>query len=213
MGTEYELCKPEEHEFIELGKGSFSKIADILLKAKMKSLSYEEVWPSIEDCSFIKEMKDRCVYSDTYQIFDYLFWLKEFFFKKVYKWYSENVRLITDEEFAECYENNDEFKLICSRYTTEASKAEFIRTHKKDYLNAVKEWKKECEEKRNNLDNLHQLKLLLENIRSTIGKVELSKLSHDDRSKIYDVIFEGGLIDQALSTLEDFNKRGTINKK
>ncbi len=160
MGTEYELCKPEAHEFVELGKGSFRKIADILLRSKMKSLPYEEVWPSIENCDFIKEVKDSCVYSDSYQIFDYLFWLKEFFFKKVYKWCSEDVRLITDEEFAECYENNGEFKLICSRYTTEASKAEIIRTHKKDYLNAVKEWKKECEEKRNSIDNLQQLKNL-----------------------------------------------------
>lgn len=165
MGIEYELCKPEAHEFIELGKGSFGEIADILLKAKMESLPYEEVWQFIENCNFIKEMKDSCVYSDLYQIFDYLFWLKEFFFKKVYKWYSCDVRLITDEEFAECYENNGEFKLICSRYTTEASKAEFIRTHKKDYLNAVKGWKKECEEKRNSLDNLQQLKHLNEQLK------------------------------------------------
>lgn len=185
MGTEYFYVDTDRKEYFEIGKGAAQNLCEMLKNGKQKGITCVDLWQDLEKDSWIQTLKSS-------GRFDYLFWLKGEFIPKLYSWINENSKCLSEYDLENFPFN--EFKEVGSRYVSENTINSFIKDHIKEYLLFKAE-----------LGPIANLRDTLERIRRLCLEINLENLDHDDRDRLYDIMFDEGLIDQALFFL---NKTG-----
>ena len=190
MGVEYYFVDIQRSEYAELGKIPEAKeLLDIMKKAKKASKLYHKVYQKIR--------KEFDYFDDIDE--DYELFLKEKFFKDLYDWITDETICYNDASYLYFdgyvgYRENEKpfdflksFNCIATRFPTDDELAEVV---------------KEYEKKENPITKA------IENLESIKGKcltIQLDKLNHVDRTKLYDIIFDDGLVDKTIKILKELS--------
>lgn len=187
MGVEYYYVDMKRKEYVELGKFHDAKeLLDLLIKSKKTLKSYRKVFNKIiREFDYFQDLEEG------YEIF-----LREKFFKELYNWINPDI--ICYNDWADLYSDGfvgrreddipvkifDTYTCALSRFPKEGELEQVVANYNKQE------------------DPVKKAIANLEAIKKLCATIHLETLDHDDRVKLYDIMFADGLVDETISLLK-----------
>lgn len=192
MSYEYFLFDHNRKEYVELGNRLSIEFFKTLKESKENNLSFEQFLNNLDKLDYFIDLRvEKC--------FELLFWLQSDFLKQIYDWMTLDVEFIVSPDI-ECYAIH-EYKRVKSVSIKPYILKSFIKYNKEEFNKQVKYWKE------NQLEGLPEIKYILKKIQNSLLTIHLEHLDHDDRQKIYDIVYKDGSIDKALNSLRTLENK------